>query len=82
MLMTDGKVIYFNDASKAVDYFKSVNFPCPALSNPADYFMRIMSIESIESPDHDPDDSENISKSELWREDTYKDRIEIFHKHY
>ena len=51
MLMAKGKIIYFNEARKAVDYFKSIEFECPALSNPADYFMMIMSIESYEVDD-------------------------------
>ena len=48
MLLARGKIIYFNLASEAVDYFGSINFQCPDLSNPADYFMTMMSIESIE----------------------------------
>jgi len=30
-----------------VDYFTSIGFKCPELANPSDYFMSIMSIESI-----------------------------------
>ena len=51
MLLAKGRVIYFNEAKYAVDYFTSINYKCPELSNPADYFMSIMSIESIEKPD-------------------------------
>lgn len=52
MLMTEGKIIYFNDAKKAVDHFSSLRcqgttFKCPEHSNPADYFMEIMSKSSI-----------------------------------
>lgn len=54
MLLAKGKCIYFNEARLAVNYFASIEFKCPELSNPADYFMTIMSIESIE-----PDESEN-----------------------
>jgi hypothetical protein len=43
MLLAKGKIIYFNDSSKAVDYFGSIGLPCPELSNPADFFMSIMS---------------------------------------
>lgn len=53
MLLAKGKVIYFNKANLAVDYFASIHYKCPELSNPADYFMSIMSIESIEKPDSD-----------------------------
>lgn len=48
MLLARGKIIYFNEARLAVDYFASIGFQCPDLSNPADYFMTMMSIESIE----------------------------------
>lgn len=48
MLLARGKIIYFNKASEAVNYFSSIGFQCPDLSNPADYFMTMMSIESIE----------------------------------
>lgn len=49
--MAKGKIIFFNQASLSVDYFGSIGFQCPELSNPADYFMSIMSIESIEAED-------------------------------
>jgi len=48
MLLAKGKIIYLNEARLAVDYFGSIGFQCPDLSNPADFFMTMMSIESIE----------------------------------
>lgn len=45
----------------AVDYFASINYKCPELSNPADYFMSIMSIESQEQEDHE--DAEVLKRS-------------------
>ena len=48
MLLARGKVIYFNEAGKAVEYFAKIDYKVPELCNPADYFMQIMSIESIE----------------------------------
>ena len=50
MLLAQGKIIYFNRASEAVEYFGSLGpeYRCPELSNPADHFMSIMSIESQE----------------------------------
>jgi len=50
MLLAQGKIIYFNKASLAVDHFGGLGdkFRCPELSNPADHFMTIMSIESHE----------------------------------
>lgn len=49
MLLAKGEVIFFNEAHLAVDYFSSINFKCPELSNPSDYFMSIMSIETIQA---------------------------------
>jgi len=48
LLLAKGKIIFFNKASLSVDYFTSIKFECPELSNPADFFMSMMSIESIE----------------------------------
>jgi len=47
-LLARGKIIYFSKADKSVEYFTSIGFKCPEMSNPADYFMSMMSIESIE----------------------------------
>lgn len=65
MLLARGKVIYFNEARLAVDYFASIGHKCPELSNPADYFMGIMSIESIENDDlDDGDDRQALARSQ------------------
>lgn len=53
MLLAKGKVIFFNEAKLAVNYFSGIDYKCPPISNPADYFMMIMSIESIEKPDEE-----------------------------
>lgn len=76
MLLAKGKVIYFNRAELAVDYFSTINYKCPELSNPADYFMAIMSIESIETEDKEQEEQElHISKM-------YEDRIQMFSDSY
>jgi len=49
MLLAKGKIIYFGEASKSVEFFgRNPDNQCPDLSNPADFFMTMMSIESIE----------------------------------
>lgn len=48
LLIAKGKIIFFNEARLAVDYFRSIGYQCPDLTNPADYFMTIMSKENIE----------------------------------
>lgn len=47
ILMCKGNIIYQGDAQAAVDYFNSINYECPALTNPADYFMKIMNPEGM-----------------------------------
>lgn len=54
MLLAKGKIIFYNEAKLAIDYFASINYKCPELSNPADYFMTIISIESV-GPEEDTD---------------------------
>ena len=53
LLMARGKIIYFNEAKLAVDYFGSLGdkFKCPEWLNPADFFMDMISIEGIETED-------------------------------
>lgn len=52
MLLVEGKIIYFNKASLAVDYFSqiecdNIRFACPSKSNPADFFMDMMTKDNI-----------------------------------
>lgn len=80
MLMAQGKIIYFNEARLAVDYFANINFACPELSNPADYFMTIMSIESQEVADDEGE--QQLMKSQAQIHEEYTKRIDFFHSTY
>jgi hypothetical protein len=82
MLLAKGKTLYFNDANLAVDYFGKIGFQVPELSNPADYFMSIMSIESIEKADVDPNDKVAVEKAITDVQTTYDDRIKLFNDSY
>lgn len=62
LLISCGKILYFNEREKAVDYFASINFKVPDLTNPADYFMSIMSIESLETDEDFNEDKEVAAK--------------------
>ena len=42
--MCDGHIVYQGDAKKSVDYFKLINNPVPRFANPADFFMKLLSI--------------------------------------
>lgn len=48
MLIANGKTIYFNESKKAKEYFASLGQVCPPLSNPADFYIDILSVAYIE----------------------------------
>lgn len=39
-LLSGGKTVYFGEASAAFEFFAQAGFPCPALRNPSDHFLR------------------------------------------
>nr|CAN81792.1 hypothetical protein VITISV_020570 [Vitis vinifera] len=39
-LLSSGKTVYFGSASMAKEFFDSNGFPCPALRNPSDHYLR------------------------------------------
>ncbi|XP_004302267.1 PREDICTED: ABC transporter G family member 11 [Fragaria vesca subsp. vesca] len=39
-LLSGGKTVYFGQASEAYEFFSQAGFPCPALRNPSDHFLR------------------------------------------
>ena len=55
-LMAKGKIIYHNSADKAVNYFTTIGYKCPDKTNPADFFMNLMSIESYDEADGEDED--------------------------
>jgi len=81
MLLAQGKIIYFNESRLAVDYFGTLGdkYRCPELSNPADHFMSIMSIESQEIAD-DLEDKNQLTQAQIQEE--YSKRIDLFHTSY
>lgn len=44
ILMADGHIMYQGDAKASVDYFKKIDRPVPQFANPADFFMKLLSI--------------------------------------
>ena len=74
MLLAKGRIIYYNEAKLAVDYFGSLGdkYRCPEMSNPADHFMSIM---SIESQDINDDAEENKAKTHEEKVQEYDSRI-------
>jgi hypothetical protein len=76
--LVSGKIIYFNEASLACDYFAYINYKCPDTSNPADYFMSLM---SMENPNEiDSDGGRQKSEAEIIKE--YNRKINYLHEQY
>jgi len=80
LLLARGKIIYFNEANKSVDYFNSLGHCCPELSNPCDYFMTMMSKESIEFDMDEAVDGEVVDAEKI--EEEYKKLIDFFDDNY
>lgn len=78
VLLAKGIIIYFNRADKSVEYFEKIGYACPELSNPCDYFMSMMSKESIEL-DHEEEGqvgSAGMNTEKI--EEEYRKVIEFF----
>jgi ABC-type multidrug transport system ATPase subunit/ABC-type multidrug transport system permease subunit len=43
LLLSQGEVFYFGGAKQAVEYFAVKGFPCPSQTNPADFFIDVLS---------------------------------------
>ena len=43
--MCDGNIVYQGDAKASVKYFKQIDRPVPQFANPADFFMKLLSID-------------------------------------
>jgi ABC-type multidrug transport system ATPase subunit len=42
ILLVRGNIIYQGPSTEAVRYFGGIGYPCPKLTNPADFFMKLM----------------------------------------
>jgi len=73
MLMAQGKIIYFNKASLSEEYFASIGYKVPECSNPADYYMAMMSIESYDV--EDSPDQNAVAKSKTVIQEEYSQKI-------
>lgn len=45
ILMADGFTVYQGDAKASIQHFKMINLPVPQFSNPADFFMKVLSVK-------------------------------------
>lgn len=81
LLIAKGKIIYFDEANKSVDYFRSIGYQCPDLTNPADYFMTIMSKENIELEEEGQPITDMAAHAKVI-DKKYEEVIELFDQAY
>lgn len=59
LLLSEGNTMYYGDAKHAVDYFKSLKYPCPEDFNPSDFFLDLL------SPDNRSSESEEETRNRI-----------------
>ena len=45
ILMCDGHIVYQGAARQSAAYFTSIGVPCPRYANPADFFMKVLTVD-------------------------------------
>lgn len=74
LLLAQGNTIYLGKACNAIAYFNDLNYKCPANYNPAEYFIKILSKESILNDDHLNQDKNEVDQEDI----NYNVKIEYF----
>lgn len=87
LMMVRGNIIYQGPASQAVSYFASIGFPCPKLTNPSDYFMKIVNESGVMIELMGQDMGKRASRMALGMtpeeiEKKFAQRLEVFKKGY
>lgn len=49
LVLSEGRTMYYGDASEAVHHFNAVGHPCPAAFNPSDFFLDLLSPDNRNS---------------------------------
>ncbi|KAL5008568.1 hypothetical protein ScPMuIL_014149 [Solemya velum] len=46
LLLTRGEAVYCSEASRMVDYFTGYGYPCPSLTNPCDFYIDLVTVDT------------------------------------
>eukprot|EP01137_Pigoraptor_chileana_P033009 Opistho-2@23286 len=46
LLLTKGRIVFYGPAAKAIDFFAQQGYPCPGLSNAADHFLDVVTVDT------------------------------------
>eukprot|EP00172_Hildenbrandia_rubra_P000352 Plantae.Rhodophyta-Hildenbrandia_rubra.ctg1164.p1 GENE.Plantae.Rhodophyta-Hildenbrandia_rubra.ctg1164~~Plantae.Rhodophyta-Hildenbrandia_rubra.ctg1164.p1 ORF type:complete len:705 (+),score=135.10 Plantae.Rhodophyta-Hildenbrandia_rubra.ctg1164:300-2414(+) len=72
VLLAEGKLVYCGPTDQAVDHFAEHGHKCPPMTNPAEYFLDLVSVDQS-SPDSHKASEERISKLvEAFSKNKYK----------
>ena len=80
MLLANGKIIYFSSAQISQDYFNSIGQTVPVQSNPAEYYLQMMSIENYEEAD--TADLAEMERAHLKNVEKHEEKINQLHGEY
>lgn len=58
-ILSDGHVVYAGQAGAMLEYFTSIGYPCPSLTNPCDFYIDLTTI------DHRHKENEAVSRERL-----------------
>jgi hypothetical protein len=61
MLLAKGHIVYYGEASRAIEHFTSIGYPCPMHENPADFFIDLLTIDST-SPELTETSTERVER--------------------
>ena len=73
------KTFHIYNFNLSIEYFSSIGYTCPRNTNPAEFFMEIMSIEKYE---YDADHPEELSKKKSAIEENYTQQLKFFYDQY
>ena len=85
ILLVRGNIIYQGKSNMAVNYFSSIGYECPKLTNPADYFMKIMNESGVLLDAMEQYQSKNVSALQMTEqeiEEKFVQRLEHYNEEY
>ena len=70
ILAPGGRQIYFGEASKALDYFRTHNLVCPVHENPADFFIDCTTIDFRSNECREESEARISQLADAWKSNT------------
>lgn len=68
-LISTGRTLYFGPRSEMINYFSSIDFPCPTYKNPADYYLDLVTLDNLST------------EAVLESSERIETLVELYHRH-